>query len=367
MPRTVFVLRDFGALWLNSNKIINSHCFPHLTSANGCSHGCARYFKTTPNNVSRWPHSKSNQNNGVFKKPNITPVNNIQIDNAHVFHSRRLWKPFLFTVGVTATSFTCAAVWQYENVRAKTRTIIEKPWTWYNDRNSTRKKGRWRQELNNLWNSLTEGQKIFAPICLFNCLVFLAWRIPSWQPAMMKYFCSNLASSTLCWPMVLSTFSHYSALHLAANMFVLHSFSSGAVHTLGKEQFLGLYMSAGVISSFTSYLYKFASKTPGLSLGASGAIMAILAYVCTQYPDTQLEIIFLPFIKFKAEMGIKALIALDTAGVLFGWKFFDHAAHLGGALFGIFWSYWGNMLVWRHREPVIRLWHDLRERKSKSD
>lgn len=30
--------------------------------------------------------------------------------------------------------------------------------------------------------------------------------------------------------------------------------------------------------------------------------MAVLAYVCTQYPDTQLEIIFLPFITFKADM-----------------------------------------------------------------
>lgn len=95
---------------------------------------------------------------------------------------------------VTVTSFTGATIWQYENVRAKTRTIIEKPWTWFNNRYA-HKKGRWRQELNNFWNSLTEGQKIFAPICLLNCLVFLAWRIPAWQPAMMKYFCSNPASS----------------------------------------------------------------------------------------------------------------------------------------------------------------------------
>lgn len=333
MTRTVFVLRDFAGLWLSSNRIINSRCFPHLTSTTGCTGSCARYFRTSPQNVSRWPHSRSKQNNSLFKKPDITPVDNVQINN--VLQFKRLWKPFLFTVGVTATSFSCAAVWQYENIRAKTRTIVEKPWTWMNGRNYMRKKGRWRQELNNFWNSLTEGQKIFAPICLLNCLVFLAWRVPSWQPAMMKYFCSNPAASALCWPMVLSTFSHYSALHLMANMFVLHSFSSGAVHSLGKEQFLGLYMSAGVISSFTSYLYKFATKAPGLSLGASGAIMAVLAYVCTQHPDTQLSIIFLPFITFKADMGIKALLALDTAGVLFGWKFFDHAAHLGGALFGM--------------------------------
>lgn len=42
----------------------------------------------------------------------------------------------------------------------------------------------------------------------------------------------------------------------------------GAVHSLGKEQFVALYLSAGVISSFTSYLYKVVTKQSGLSLGA---------------------------------------------------------------------------------------------------
>lgn len=42
----------------------------------------------------------------------------------------------------------------------------------------------------------------------------------------------------------------------------------GAVSSLGKEQFLALYLSAGVISSFTSYFYKIVTKQTGLSLGA---------------------------------------------------------------------------------------------------
>ena len=35
---------------------------------------------------------------------------------------------------------------------------------------------------------------------------------------------------------------------------------------------------------------------------------------------------------FQALIGI---IALDTAGILFRWQLFDHAAHLGGVLFGM--------------------------------
>lgn len=79
--------------------------------------------------------------------------------------------------------------------------------------------------------------------------------------------------------------------------------------------------------------------------------MAILGYVCTQYPDTKLGIIFLPMLTFSAGavsifdkhnsywmfllQAIKVIVGLDTAGVLLGWKFFDHAAHLGGAATGM--------------------------------
>lgn len=123
------------------------------------------------------------------------------------------------------------------------------------------------------WNSLSTPDKLFIPLCGLNTLVFLLWRIPRFQPMMIKYFCSNPAARAVCWPMVLSTFSHYSAFHLFANMYVLHSFMNAAVLTLGKEQFLGFYLSAGVIAAFSSYCYKILSRKSGLSLGASGAIM----------------------------------------------------------------------------------------------
>lgn len=53
----------------------------------------------------------------------------------------------------------------------------------------------------------------------------------------------------LCSPMLLSTFSHFSLFHMAANMYVLWSFSSSIVNILGQEQFVAVYLSAG--NSFT--------------------------------------------------------------------------------------------------------------------
>lgn len=45
---------------------------------------------------------------------------------------------------------------------------------------------------------------------------------------------------------------------------------------------------------------------------------------------------FLPMFKFSAENAILVIMAVDVIGIAFGWKFFDHAAHLGGALFGVY-------------------------------
>lgn len=162
--------------------------------------------------------------------------------------------------------------------------------------------------------------------------------------------------------MILSSFSHFSFLHMAANMYVLWSFSSSAVSMLGREQFVAVYLSAGVISCFVSYACKMATGRFGPSLGASGAIMAVLAAVCTKMPEAKLSIIFLPMFTFTAANALKAIVAMDAAGVVLGWRFFDHAAHLGGAMFGIWYALWGHQLIWKKREHLVKLWHDLRSR-----
>uniref|UniRef100_A0A2K6EPA8 Presenilin-associated rhomboid-like protein, mitochondrial n=1 Tax=Propithecus coquereli TaxID=379532 RepID=A0A2K6EPA8_PROCO len=143
-----------------------------------------------------------------------------------------------------------------------------------------------------------------------NVFVFCLWRVPSLQRTMIRYFTSNPASS--------------------------------------------------VISNFVSYVCKVATGRYGPSLGASGAIMTVLAAVCTKIPEGRLAIIFLPMFTFTAGNALKAIIAMDTVGMILGWKFFDHAAHLGGALFGIWYVTYGHELIWKNREPLVKIWHEMR-------
>ncbi|KAF3848310.1 hypothetical protein F7725_021338 [Dissostichus mawsoni] len=171
-----------------------------------------------------------------------------------------------------------------------------------------------------------------------NAIVFCCWRIPSLQRSMLKYFTADPASKTLCAPMLLSTFSHFSFFHLAANMYVLWSFSSSAVSMLGREH----------------YFCKTATGRFGPSLGAKEL------KVCLQ---KELKVCLQKELKVclqKELKALKAIVAMDTAGVVLGWRYFDHAAHLGGALFGIWYIMFGHELIWKNREPFVKLWHELR-------
>ncbi|CAH2068534.1 unnamed protein product, partial [Iphiclides podalirius] len=308
-------------------------------------------------------NSFHNTRRGV-RQPRLEPNPLENFNYASIpLNARGLLKPLIFTLGVSTGSLLGCVIWEYENLRAHAASLLRKPGTWLNAQQKKISKSE-PNPISKWWNSLRPSEKVFYPILAANLLVFSAWRVKSLQPFMVKYFCSNPSGSAICLPMVLSTFSHYSALHLAANMYVLYSFMPAAVAFLGKEQFVAMYLSGGVISSFASFLYKVALNQPGMSLGASGAIMSVLSFVCMQYPDTRLSIIFLPMYTFAAGTAIKAIMGVDFAGVLFGWKFFDHAAHLGGALFGIAWCYWGGH-VWGNRDKFLQYYHYLRKDSSR--
>lgn len=273
--------------------------------------------------------------------------------NGSVSNLRILLKPFCFAVTFSSVSIATAIIMEYERVRMNIKKSFNRSW------GSVYKRG-WRMKMERWWQNLYEGQRAFAPICFVNVLVFCAWRIPRLQQAMWKYFLMHPKTSAPCWPMVLSVFSHQSPLHLFANMYVLHSFSLTAVNDLGKEQFFALYLVSGVMGSFVSCVYKVAFAVTGPSLGASGAVLGILGYICTKHPDLPIVIIFLPMFPFAASSALKLMASFDIAGLIFHWKFLDHAAHLGGVAIGILWQKWGNLYIWRKRQSLTTLWHKLR-------
>uniref|UniRef100_A0A8C5NW82 Presenilin-associated rhomboid-like protein, mitochondrial n=1 Tax=Jaculus jaculus TaxID=51337 RepID=A0A8C5NW82_JACJA len=252
----------------------------------------------------------------AYKRSALIPPIEETVFYSSPYSVRTLVKPFFFTVGFTGCAFGSAAIWQYESLKSRVQSYFDGLKADWLDSIRPQKEGDIRKET----FSLTISYFIFSGIIATNVLVFCLWRVPSLQRTMVRYFTSNPASSksNLC-----------------------------------------------VISNFVSYVGKVATGRYGPSLGASGAIMTVLAAVCTKIPEGRLAIIFLPMFTFTAGNALKAIIAMDTAGMILGWKFFDHAAHLGGALFGIWYVTYGHELIWKNREPLVKIWHEMRTNDPK--
>ncbi|XP_031549256.1 presenilins-associated rhomboid-like protein, mitochondrial [Actinia tenebrosa] len=271
--------------------------------------------------------------------------------------TRLIMRPLVFTVVASGGSFVGCAILQYERIRASYSN-----WSQNIKSLDFPKLFGFRQKLNRWWKTLPDGRKTATGIIFLNAVVFLLWKIPTpqVQSAMWRWFVSH---PIIAPPLTLLTscFSHIDFWHVAINMYVLWSFAPTIEALLGKEQFIAFYLSGGIIASFASQAFRILAKQPiRPSLGASGALFAVLSYVCISLPDTELALVFLPWFTFSAGKALMGVVALDVAGLLFRWQMFDHAAHLGGAVFGALYLKYGHHYLWDKRGWLIKKWHRLR-------
>lgn len=133
--------------------------------------------------------------------------------------------------------------------------------------------------------------------------------------------------------LITSGFLHADFLHLFFNMFTFYIFGPYLEQILGTPVFTGMYFTALVVSSLPS-LIKHKDDPSFASLGASGAVEAVIFSFILFYPWQPLYIMFIP-------IGIPALIF----GILFlAYSIYEsrrnrgvinHDAHIAGAVSGI--------------------------------
>ncbi|KAF8273187.1 hypothetical protein EI94DRAFT_56116 [Lactarius quietus] len=270
--------------------------------------------------------------------------------------------------------------------------------------------------LAEMYLNASEGRRVGYGIAAVNVGVWIAWQIPVLRPFMMSHFTHHPLSGKT-YTMLTSMFSHSSFLHLLFNCMALTSFASATSTWMTREQvhaeshlrestaiyhFLALYFASGLFSSLASHLFIARAVYPRLisklvqhgeqgssgmiqklsstfssaakssarpapdvaaatatilpSLGASGAIYSTVILSTLAFPDAEVSLVFPPTPSFPIQYGVGGLVLLDCIGILRGWRFFDHYAHLGGAAFGALYYMYG-----------MRAWDAMRVHAVKSE
>ena len=163
-------------------------------------------------------------------------------------------------------------------------------------------------------------------------ITMLAWFVvPKWQfQGMLKPY--EAWRHGKWYQLVTSGFLHANGTHLLVNMFVFFFFGPVLEQAIGASSFLILYFTALVVSSLPTLIQE-RNNPRYASLGASGAVEAVLFGYIVMFPLNKIYFIFIP-------VGIPAII---FGGLFLAYSYYEsrqrrdnvnHVAHIAGAIYG---------------------------------
>lgn len=209
-------------------------------------------------------------------------------------------------------------------------------------------------------------------LIIINALVFMAqnlvtaFDINEW--GVLHYFTSDLFKPH---QLITHMFMHGGISHIFFNMFTLFMFGTTLEQFIGSRRFLIFYLICGLGAAVLTQLTipysaeMFAKSDSGTALmaelgwdksqviaqykyeygmlGASGAIMGVMAAFAYLFPNTEMFIMFIP-IPVKAKYVIPVFVLIDLFGGINPRQGDNvgHFAHLGGAIVGFLIIYFWN-------------------------
>ena len=143
----------------------------------------------------------------------------------------------------------------------------------------------------------------------------------------------SVLSRFFIWQVVTYLFLHGCFFHLFFNMFALWMFGSELEWNWGSRFFLKFYFLTGIGAGIITVLF---SKMPGIpTIGASGAVFAVLMAFALTYPNRLIFLSFLFPVKAKYLMMIFFFIEF-ISGFRYVIDGIGHLTHLGGMLIAYF-------------------------------
>jgi membrane associated rhomboid family serine protease len=123
------------------------------------------------------------------------------------------------------------------------------------------------------------------------------------------------------WQMVTSMFTHVDVWHIALNMMALYILGPALERIMGRTRFLMVYLVGGLAGSV---MVLWLSDPGGATLGASGAIYALLGGLLVTFRKARLDTSWL-----------MQNLALGVVITVVGWRYISWQGHLGGLLGGL--------------------------------
>lgn len=130
---------------------------------------------------------------------------------------------------------------------------------------------------------------------------------------------------------------HADATHLLFNLLTLYFFAEDVVRALGVARFLALYVSA-VVVAFVPTTLRHMRDPRYASLGASGAVAAVMFSAVLLVPGLKLQLLFLP-IPVPALVYALAYLAYSAWHSRGSRDGINHDAHFSGAIYGALLTY----------------------------
>jgi membrane associated rhomboid family serine protease len=217
-------------------------------------------------------------------------------------------------------------------------------------------------------NRFQKNTTVITNLIIANGIVFLAQLMFGGLDVNSKFMqlfaLHHYKADVFYWHQIIThMFMHGSIMHIAFNMYFLYTFGSMIERIWGPKRFFIFYIACGVgaaLAQMISYgymFYKFDHNimnfdtlvdyqtilTNSACVGASGAIMGVVAAFGYLFPNTELQLLFPP-IPIKAKWLVLIIVGIDLFSGIAprAGDEVAHFAHLGGALTGFLIVYFQN-------------------------
>lgn len=206
-------------------------------------------------------------------------------------------------------------------------------------------------------------------IAVFIGQMIRSWHVTEW----LELTTDDTLPKWQLWRLVTYAFCHDTGnlLHLVFNMLCLWFFGRTLQERLGHREFVAFYLVATVVAGL-SFLGLHAGflRERAIAIGASGAVMAVMALFAMWYPRQQ--VLLMGLLPIEIRWLVAAYVVFDTLPI---WGALRdngvrsdgvaHAAHLGGLLFGFAYHIFEFRLSdWLSIRRVPTWWRDRERRKS---